>query len=217
MFAWHGPKPAARPTESGLDRRGRPNPGSANPSAAPAPLRFEAVVEEWRMTGELASGASLTDCLNRSAALPVADVCWAPLDGSAPLSAAAGIKRLDLYSIVAIVTTAPSPTQTLPGPRQSYVLDFELSPVRASGTVALCPGQEIEQLIGADHSIFISLANGEVSLDGVQLGPIGASTILLNRAYLERIDQAGDEPNRLRWRRVEDWAEVMALSEAAQG
>ena len=46
----------------------------------------------------------LPDVLNKREPIPIADVSWAPVDGSEPLAPAPGLKTIDPYDLVLVFT-----------------------------------------------------------------------------------------------------------------
>ena len=70
-------------------RRSRPPTPVAAPTARGIP--FVGLTEEWRLAGGWTHGPPLRRA-QQARAVPIAEVRWAPVDGSAPLDEAPGLR-----------------------------------------------------------------------------------------------------------------------------
>ena len=64
---------------------------------------FEGLTEEWRLVGRMHVKGRLTDALNKRESITISEVNWAPIDGSAQLEAAPGLKAIDPYDLILVV------------------------------------------------------------------------------------------------------------------
>ena len=58
---------------------------AAPPKATGPSTAFDGLTEEWRLVGRMHVKGRLSDALNKRESIPISDVQWAPIDGSAPL------------------------------------------------------------------------------------------------------------------------------------
>ena len=81
-------KPAAVEPEAAAGR-----PGARGHRVRPQDrwdVAFDGLTEEWRLMGVMHVDGRLSDALNRREAIAIADVSWAPADGTRPVHAGAG-------------------------------------------------------------------------------------------------------------------------------
>ncbi len=169
-------------------------------------LRFHGFTEDWRLDGSMTISGRLLDTLNRRDAIALADVNWAPADGSAPLEPAPGIQSMDPYDLVVAIATAETAASLDEDERSAhrihkvqYDVALEAPPYRVVGTIRLQPGVEPESVLERSSQMFLALTDPVVTLNGVQLdlGP-DAEAILVNRFYLrgvEQVDKATGVPH----------------------
>ena len=93
------PAPAARPQREAVPPR---------PTPTGTPVPFDGVTEEWRLVGQMYLDTRLSDALNRREALAIADVSWAPIDGSASFSPVPGLKSVDPYDFIVVLADESS-------------------------------------------------------------------------------------------------------------
>ena len=88
----------------GFLKRGKgKEPSAAEPTVdAPSGISFDGITEDWRITGRMVTDGRLPDVLNKREPIPIADVSWAPVDGSEPLAPAPGLKTIDPYDLVLV-------------------------------------------------------------------------------------------------------------------
>ena len=83
----------AKPAETGTGRR----------LYAARGIAFDGLTEEWRLTGLMQIEGRLSDALNKRHAVPITEVRWAPVDGSAPLTDAPGLRSIDPYDLIVVL------------------------------------------------------------------------------------------------------------------
>lgn len=172
--------------------------GTAGPTTAPSSGRgipFDGLTEEWRIVGHMLVGNRLSDALNKREAITISDVQWAPVDGSAPLAPAPGLKAVDPYDLI-IVLAGEATLPPLSDAERSahkvhkiaYDVALEVPPFRVIGTVYLHPGTQPEQLLDRATEMFQPVVAATAYLGGEPVGP-EMDAILVNRFYLRGIEQ----------------------------
>lgn len=175
------------------------------PAAGPEPVdprqprrvSFHGLTDTWRLRATMTITGRLLDTLNQREPLDLADVSWAPLDGSTPYEPAPGIESVDPYDLIIVLAGA----ETLPAfseaerlaqriHKVTYDVALELPPLRVVGTVQLHPGSEPEGLVERGTHMFVAVTNPVVSLGGatVELEEAGGAA-LVNRFYLRGVQQ----------------------------
>ena len=180
-------------------RRRRRSPGAAargGATARPASLPFEALTEEWRLVGRMETAGQLSDVLNKREAIPIVDVQWAPIDGSASFSPAPDLESVDPYDLILVVVTKASPprrSETETGAHQvhrvSYDVGLEVPPFRVVGTVLLLPGAEPSRLLERATEMFVPVVEAVAYLGDRAVSDPQTETILVNRFYLRGVEQ----------------------------
>ncbi|OGO51384.1 MAG: hypothetical protein A2V84_07210 [Chloroflexi bacterium RBG_16_70_13] len=171
---------------------------SADPrDRAPRPVRFHGLTEEWRLTGSMTITGRLLDTLNKREAISLADVSWAPLDGSRPFEPAPGIQAVDPYDLI-VVIAGPESAASLGNDERTahriHKIAFDVAlqapPLRVVGTVQLHPGSEPDGLLERSSQMFVAVTRPSVWLEGVEVD-IGteADAALVNRYYLRGVEQ----------------------------
>ncbi len=158
-------------------------------------IPFDATTEEWRIVGRMAVSGRLSDALNKRESIPITDVQWAPIDGSAELTDAPGLKSVDPYDLILVLAGAESLPPLSEAERAahkvhkiSYDVALEVPPFRVVGTVFLYPGSEPERLLDRATEMFVPVVEATASVAGRQIGgEMGA--VLVNRSYLRGVDQ----------------------------
>ncbi len=185
----------------GFRRRGRE--GAVEPGAGAGPARagsrgvaFEALTEEWRLSGVMDIDGRLTDSLNKREPIAITDVRWAPLDGSAGLEPAPGLKTVDPYDLIVVLAGDGSLPPLTDNERVahrvhkvSYDVALELPPLRVLGTVYLYPGSEPERLLDRATEMFVPVTDAHVMLGGQPVTAAEADVVLVNRFYLRGVQQ----------------------------
>ena len=183
-------------------RRGEPKkPASAAvPARAGAASRrgipFDGLTEEWRLVGRMEIEGRLSDVLNRRESIAISDVRWAPVDGSADLTPAPGLERIDPFDLIAVfagVDTLPSWSDAERAAHKlhkvSYDVALEVPPFRVVGTVYLFPGSEPERLLDRSTELFVPVTDAVALLGGRPINDPDVDVVLVNRSYLRRVNQ----------------------------
>jgi len=164
-------------------------------SRAPRSVRFIGYTEDWRLEGAMQLTGRLLDTLNRRDAIPLADVTWAPLDGSAAMEPAPGIQSVDPYDLIVVVAgedtlaAVTAEEHAARVHRITFDVALEAPPFRVVGTISLHPGSNPESLLERGTQMFAAVKNAVVKVgDGlIDLG--GAEVVLVNRFYLRDVAQ----------------------------
>jgi hypothetical protein len=172
-------------------RSGTPGPGRPGGYGIP----FDGLTEEWRIVGNMQIESRLSDALNKRESVTISDVQWAPVDGSAPLAPAPGLKAVDPYDLIIVLageTTIPPLTDAERTAHKvhkvSYDVALEVPPFRVVGTVYLHPGSEPERLLDRATEMFVPVVSAIAYLGDRPIGP-EMDAILVNRFYLRGIEQ----------------------------
>jgi hypothetical protein len=173
--------------------------GSAKPGRSGSGARgvpFEGLTEEWRLVGRMEIDARLSDVLNRREAIAIADVRWAPVDGSEDLSPAPGLEKVDPFDLIIVfagVGSLPSLTEAERSAHKlhkvPYDVALEVPPFRVVGTVFLFPGSEPERLLDRSTELFVPVTDAVALLGGHPLNDPEIDVVLVNRSYLRGVDQ----------------------------
>jgi hypothetical protein len=168
---------------------------------APAPetprrgVAFDGLTEDWRLVGRMLLDGRLSDALNKREPIEIVDVQWAPVDGSAPLAPASGLKTVDPYDLIIVLATADSHDEMESDERSalrvhkvSYEVALEVPPYRVVGRVLLHPGSEPDSLLNRSSEMFVSIVEATATM---QDRPIAGDTsaILVNRQYVRGVEQ----------------------------
>ncbi len=182
--------------------RRKKEPPSGEPVVTPRPaapttgVPFEGMTEDWRLHGHMLINGRMSDALNRREPIALANMRWAPMDGSDELAAAPGLQSVDPYDLVFVIAGEDS----LPGMTESersahkvhkvsYEVGLEVPPYRVIGTVMLYPGYEPERLLDRSNDMFVAVTNATATMGGRTVSPPGTDVILVNRAYLRGVEQ----------------------------
>jgi hypothetical protein len=156
---------------------------------------FDGLTEEWRIVGTMLVEDRLSDALNRREAITIADVRWAPVDGSVSLEPAPGLKAVDPYDLIVVMageSTLPPLTEAERAAHKvhkvAYDVALEAPPFRVIGTVYLYPGSEPERLLERASEMFLPVVGATAYLGETPLGP-EMDAVLVNRFYLRGIEQ----------------------------
>lgn len=184
--------------------------GKASPPHTGRPSRgipFDGLTEEWRIVGNMEIDGRLSDALNKRESVTIADVQWAPVDGSEPLAPAPGLKAVDPYDLIIVLAGETSLPPLNDEERTahrvhkvSYDVALEVPPFRVVGTVFLHPGSEPERLLDRATEMFVPVVDATAYYEGQPLGP-EMDAVLVNRFYLRGIEQVdrrtGERPQKL--------------------
>lgn len=170
--------------------------GAGGGKAARSGTEFNAWTEEWRLRGRMHIEGRLLDALNRREAIQIADVQWAPIDGSSPLSDAPGLRSVDPYDLILVLAGEGS----LPAftdeekvahkvHKQSYEVALEAPPFRVMGTVYMHAGSDPDRLQDRATEMFLAVVNAVAMLGDERVSDENIDTILVNRLYLRGVEQ----------------------------
>lgn len=173
---------------------------TAAPTALPAGsgpgIPFEALTEDWRLVGRMLVEGRLSDALNKRQPIDLADVQWAPMEGSEPLEPAPGLRSVDPYDLILVLggeDSLPAMTEAERNAHKvhkvTYEVALEVPPYRVVGTVQLYPGYEPTRLLDRSNEMFIPVVNATATMAGKLVSPPATAAILVNRAYLRGVDQ----------------------------
>jgi hypothetical protein len=167
--------------------------GTSGPAGRGVP--FDGLTEEWRIVGEMHIPARLSDALNKREAVTISDVRWAPVDGSAELAPASGLKAVDPYDLILVMAGAATLPPLTDAERTAYKVHkvpydvaLEVPPFRVIGTVYLHPGSEPERLLDRATEMFVPVVAATAYLGDRKLAE-EMDAILVNRFYLRGLAQ----------------------------
>ena len=179
-------------------KKGRSDRAGTAVTASPAQpgIPFDAVTEDWRLVGRMLVDGRLSDALNKREPIAIDNVSWAPIDGSGALGPAPGLKSVDPYDLVIVLTGSDSLPEMSDSERGahkvhkvSYEVALEVPPYRVVGTVYLHPGSEPDQLLGRSSEMFVPVVDATATIGDRAIGPARVDVILVNRAYLRGVEQ----------------------------
>ena len=183
---------------AGGGRGAASGPGSAARAARAVHrgVEFEGLTEEWRLVGWMEIPGRLSDALNKREPITIADVRWAPFDGSAELVSAPGLKTIDPYDLIIVLAGEGSLPPLTDAERSaykvhkmSYDVALEVPPFRVVGTVYLFPGSEPDRLLDRATEMFIPVVDATAYADGRPLTDTDVDAVLVNRFYLRGVEQ----------------------------
>lgn len=180
-----------------------PKPGPTQAAAAPTAARatsagtaFYGWTEEWRLTGRMQIEGRLLDSLNKREAIEIAEVKWAPIDGSEELSDAPGLRSVDPYDLILVLAGEGSMPDFTDEERvahrvhkQSYEVALEAPPFRVMGTVFMHAGSDPDRLLDRATEMFMAVVNAVAMLGEERVSDPNIDTILVNRLYLRGVEQ----------------------------
>ena len=172
-------------------------------AAAPTVVRatrtgvaFDGVTEEWRLVGRMNVEGRLSDALNKRESIAIHDVQWAPIDGSAPLVDAPGLKSVDPYDLILVLAGEGSMPELTDSERAAhrvhkvaYDVALEAPPFRIVGTVFLHPGSEPDRLLDRATEMFVPVVDAVAMFGDQRVGDPDVETVLVNRFYLRGVEQ----------------------------
>jgi hypothetical protein len=166
---------------------------------------FDGFSEEWHLVGRMAVEGRLSDALNKREPIAISDVRWGPLDASAPLSDAPGLRSIDPYDLIIVIAGQGSLPEMTDAEKNAhkihkvrYDLALEAPPFRVIGTVFLYPGSEPARLLDRSSEMFLPVVDARAQVQGRPIETGGAKDILINRVYLrgvEQVDLSTGEPS----------------------
>jgi hypothetical protein len=167
----------------------------AAPATAVDGIAFDGLTEDWRLVGRMLVEGRLSDALNKRAPIAITGVSWAPIDGSEPLVPAPGLKSVDPYDLILVLTgddSLPDSIEERSAHRVhkvSYEVALEVPPYRVIGTVLLYPGSEPESLLSRSADMFVPIVDGTATVEDPPVAAGASPTILVNRQYLRGVEQ----------------------------
>jgi hypothetical protein len=181
-------------------KKAPPTADAARPQAVPGKagegIPFDGLTEDWRLVGRMVIDGRLSDALNKREPISIDDVTWAPADGSEPLAPAPGLKSVDPYDLVIVLTTADSLPEMSEAERTahkvhkvSYEVALEAPPYRVVGTVYLYPGSEPDSLLQRSSDMFVPIVDATATIGDLTIGSSPYAAILVNRQYLRGVEQ----------------------------
>lgn len=186
-------------------KKAEPAPASAPQTAVAAPsphgtppegMVFHGWTEEWRLLGRMQIEGRLLDALNKREAIEIAEVKWAPIDGSGPLSDAPGLRSVDPYDLILVLAGEGSLPQFTDEERVAhrvhkvaYEVALEAPPFRVLGTVYMHAGSDPDRLQERSTEMFLAVVNAVAMLGDEQVSDPAIDTILVNRLYLRGVEQ----------------------------
>jgi hypothetical protein len=181
-------EPATGPTASTTS-------GAAAMGGSPRGMPFDGLTEEWRIVGEMLVSGRLSDALNKREQIEIANVRWAPVDGSEPLSEAPGLRTVDPYDLIIVLASEGTLSPLSDVERTAfkvhkiaYDVALEVPPFRVIGTVYLYPGSEPERLLDRSTEMFVPVVDA-VAYQGERQVADPMDAILVNRFYLRGVTQ----------------------------
>ena len=159
-------------------------------------VAFDGMTEEWHLVGRMNIDGRLSDSLNKREAIEIHDVQWAPIDGSAPLSPAPGLRSVDPYDLILVLAgegTLPELTEAEKAAHRvhkiAYDVALEAPPFRVLGTVLMHPGSEPDRLLDRATEMFVAVIDAQAYLGGQEVAAGEVDTVLVNRFYLRGVEQ----------------------------
>jgi hypothetical protein len=159
-------------------------------------VAFDGVTEEWRLVGRMDVEGRLSDALNKRESIAIHDVQWGPIDGSAPLVEAPGLKSVDPYDLILVLAGEGSMPELTDSERiahrvhkVSYDVALEAPPFRIVGTVFLHPGSEPDRLLDRSTEMFVPVVDAVAMMGDQRVGDPDVETVLVNRFYLRGVEQ----------------------------
>jgi hypothetical protein len=138
----------------------------------------------------------LSDALNRREAIAIADVSWAPADGSGPFTPVPGLKSVDPYDLIVVLAgegTLPPLSEAERVAHKIHKVPYdcvlEAPPFRITGTVYMFAGTEPERLLDRGTEMFVPVVDAACYLGDMRMGEGEVEVVLVNRFYLRGIEQ----------------------------
>lgn len=185
------------------DNISEPPPAAAGARGPSRTVAFHGFTEDWRLEGEMELAGRLLDILNQREAIPVVNVRWAPVDGSAQLEPAPGIKSMDPYDLIVVIAgsnTLVAQTEEERSAHRIHKVSFDVAldapPFRVVGTIQVHPGAAPESLLERGTQMFAAVTGPTVHFADVQLDLGGADAVLVNRIYLRDVVQVDKSTGR---------------------
>ena len=179
----------------------------ATPPSGSRGIPFDGLTEEWRIVGEMLIKGRLSDALNKREQIEISNVRWAPVDGSAELVEAPGLRTVDPYDLIVVLASEGTLPPLSDAERTAhkvhkiaYDVALEVPPYRVIGTVFLYPGSEPDRLLDRATEMFVPVVDAIAYQGDQQIGE-QLDAVLVNRFYLRGIEQidrrTGEKPLKL--------------------
>ena len=159
-------------------------------------VAFDGLTEEWRLVGVMHIDGRLSDALNRREAIAIADVSWAPADGSGAFTPVPGLKSVDPYDLIVVLAgegTLPPLSEAERVAHKIHKVPYdcvlEAPPFRITGTVYMFAGTEPERLLDRGTEMFVPVVDAACYLGEQRMGEGEVEVVLVNRFYLRGIEQ----------------------------
>jgi hypothetical protein len=169
--------------------------GAAGPEGQRG-VPFDGLTEEWRLVGEMQVEGRLSDAVNRREPITLANVRWAPIDGSEPLTDVPGIKSIDPYDLIIVLAGEGSLPPMSDSERVahrvhkiSFDVSIEVPPFRVVGTVFLYPGSDPQRLLDRATEMFVPVVGATAYLGDRVIGQAVTDAVLVNRFFLRGVEQ----------------------------
>ncbi len=167
--------------------------GAVHPSGGVA---FDGLTEDWRLVGSMQISGRLSDVLNRRETIAIADVSWAPIDGSEPLTPVPGLQSIDPYDLIIVLAGEGSLPLFSDEERAArkvhkvrYEVALDLPPFRVVGTIYVHPGSDPERLLERATDMFVPVTEAAAFLGDNRIEGLNVDAILINRSYLRGVQQ----------------------------
>jgi hypothetical protein len=189
-----------------LRRKREPQPAkkpavASRPAPTGTPVPFDGVTDEWRLIGQMYLDTRLSDALNRREALAIANVSWAPIDGSSSFSPVPGLRSVDPHDFIVVLADESSKgglseaeRAAHMGQRVAHKVSLEAPPLRITGTVHLTPGVAPEALLERTAEMFVPVVGGVAYIGERPVSDPKVDAILVNRFYLRGVKETGAKP-----------------------
>jgi hypothetical protein len=155
-----------------------------------------ALTEDWRLVGRIEIEDRLSDVLNRREEFAIADVSWAPIDGSGELTPAPGLERADPFDLIVVFAGEGSLPAFSAEERAAhrlhkvpYDVALDVPPFRVLGTVYLFPGSDPDRLMDRATELFVAVTGAVTLLGDRPVSMPDADVALVNRSYLRNAQQ----------------------------
>jgi hypothetical protein len=185
------PTPADEPAPAAVD----PTPEIIESARKTGGVAFDGLTEEWRLMGVMHIDGRLSDALNRREAIAIADVSWAPADGTGSFTPVPGLKSVDPYDLIVVLAgegTLPPLSESEKAAHKIHKVPYdcilEAPPFKIVGTVYLFAGTEPERLLDRGTEMFVPVVDAKCFLGEERLGD-EVDVVLVNRFYLRGIEQ----------------------------
>lgn len=160
------------------------------------PGHFVALTEDGRIDAVLAQGGvKLADALEKRTAINVNNAQQCPVDGSAPLVPANGVKNVDPYDITIAMPAEDGEPVVSDADREAwstfrvaYDVTLTATPFTITGILLLLPSQDPLSLTERGTELFLPVFAPIVQVNGATLTDTPSDAVLVNRSHLRRVN-----------------------------